>query len=264
MAIFDFKINRRIYREKTRGNLKMNENIETTNEEYAKPSTLKAWCENFWYHYKWQSLIALFLVFTITVCTLQMCKKEDYDVYVLYGGGKYISRQVENGGFCEYDEITSSLKQVSRDFDENGKISISFLDKYMLSAEEIKAASGEVNHTLLNQNNEAFRDLMLSSPYYVCFLSDTLYLEYSRNIPTFSPLAGYVGENEVEYLDECAVYLRSLPFKDLPGISILPENTVICFKAKTAFSGYFGNEENDRQFKQSEEVIRNIFAYGQK
>lgn len=240
----------------------MNENIETTNEEYLKPRTFRAWCENFWYHYKWQSLIALFLVFTISVCTLQMCKKEDYDVYVLYGGSKLISHKVEDGNFCEYDVLTSSLKQITRDYDDNGKISVSFLDKYMLSNDEIKELDGEVNHTFLNQNNEAFRDLMLSSPYYVMFLSDTLYLEYSKNLSAFSPVTAYVGDCPVEYLDEGAVYLNSLPFATLPGFNALPENTVVCFKAKTAISGYFSNSENDEHFKRSEDVLRKIFEYG--
>ena len=67
-----------------------------------------------------------------------------------------------------------------KDYDENGKISVSVLDKYMLSDDEIKEGGDDVNHTLLYQNNEQFRDLMLSSPYYICFLTDKLYLEDAK------------------------------------------------------------------------------------
>ena len=30
---------------------------------------------NFWYYYKWHTIVALFIVFVVTVCTLQTCSK---------------------------------------------------------------------------------------------------------------------------------------------------------------------------------------------
>ena len=241
----------------------MEENLNEAKETEVK-SKFKLWLENFWYHYKWHSIIALFLVFTVTVCSVQMCRKEEHDLYVLYGGGKYISRQVVDGNFCEYDVITSAFRQVSRDYDENGTVSVSFLDKYMLSESEIKEAGDDVNYTLLRQNNEAFRDLMLASPYYICFLSDELYLEYAKTEGVFCPIEKYTGGLELDYLDSSAVYLHSenLPFNELPGICDLPQNTVICLKAKTAISSYFGNSENEEHFIRSEEALKAIFAYG--
>ena len=193
-----------------------------------------------------------------------MCQKEDYDLYVLYGGGKYISRQVTDGNFCEYDTIASGFRQITKDFDENGKISVSFLDKYMLSDDEIKEAGDDVNHTLLYQNNEQFRDLMLSSPYYICFLTDKLYLEYAKTEGVFCPISNYTGGLELNYLDEGAVYLHSdnLPFSKLPGICDLPENTVICLKSRTAISSFFSKKENDAHFTRSEESLKAIFSYG--
>ena len=240
----------------------MEENLNEIQEN--EKSKLRLWFENFWYHYKWHSIVALFLVFTITICSVQMCKKEDYDLYVLYGGSKYISRKVEDGNFCEYDTIASCFRQISKDYDENGKVSVSFLDKYLLSSDEMKEAGDDVNYSYLYQNNEQFRDLMFSSPYYICFLSDTLYLEYSKTEGVFCPLTQYTGGIELDYLDSYAVYLHSenLPFGDLPGICDLPENTVICLKAKTAVSSYFSNKENEEHFSRSEESLKAIFAYG--
>jgi len=241
----------------------MEENLTET-QETEKKSKFRLWIENFWYHYKWHSIVALFLVFTVTICSVQMCKKEDFDIYILYGGGKYISRQTEDGNFCEYDTMNSSFKQITKDYDGDGKINVSFLDKYMLSDEEIREAGEDVNHQFLYQNNEAFRDLMFASPYYICLLTDKLYLEYAKNEGIFCPLAQYANGTELNYLDEGAVYLNSenLAFGKLPGICDLPENTVICLKAKTAVSSYFGNKENAAHFERSVESIKAIFAYG--
>ncbi len=240
----------------------MNEN---TNETTANENGgFRPWFENFWYHYKWHSIVALFVVFVIVVCTLQMCKKEDHDVYVLYGGGKYISRQVEDGNFCEFDVITSSFKEVTKDYDGDGKISPVFYNVFLLSDEEIKAAGDDADLSILYKNNQEFRDLMLSSSYYICFLSEDLYLEYAKNEGVFCPIAPYTNGLELNYLDEGAVYLNSpnLIFNTLPGICDLPENTVICLKSKTAFSGSGFGKESKQQFERSEESLRAIFNYG--
>ena len=240
----------------------MEENLNETQKEEGR-SERRVWLENFWYHYKWHTIVAVFVLFVTIVCTLQMCKKEDRDLYVLYAGGKPISKQVENGSFCEFDVITSSIKEITKDYDENGQISPVFYNVYLLSEEEKKALGDDVNESLLYQNNQEFRDLMLSSSFYICFLSEELYLEYSKTEGVFCPISQYTGGLDVEYLDECAVYLHSdnLLFNTLPGICDLPEDTVICLRAKTAFSNTSGKEAK-KQFSQSEESLREIFNYG--
>ena len=241
----------------------MDENINETKENESRGG-FRAWIENFWYHYKWHSIVALFLVFVVTVCTVQMCRKEEPDLYVLYGGGKYISKQVTDGNFCEFDVITSSIKQITEDYDENGNLNPLFYNIYLLSNDEIKDKGDDVNHSVLYQNNQEFRELMFSSPYYICLLSDELYLEYSKTEGVFIPLASYTGGAALEYLDEGAVYLHSenLPFNKLPGICDLPENTVICLKSKTAFSTSFGSKTAERHFERSEKSLRALFSYG--
>ena len=244
----------------------MEENFNETNEAQEK-SGFRPWFENFWYHYKWHSIIALFLVFVVTICTLQMCKKDEPDVYVLYGGGKYISRQMTDGNFCELDIITTSIKNITKDYDEDGKLAPLFYNVYLLSDAEIKELQKEdedVDQSILYKNNQEFRELMFSSPYYICFLSEELYLEYSKTEGVFVPIAQYTGGIELNYLDGGAVYLHSenLPFNTLPGICDLPENTVICLKSKNAFSTGFGGKSAEEHFKRSEESLRALFSYG--
>ena len=92
--------------------------------------------ENFWYHYKWHSLVALFLVFTILVCSLQMCEKNNYDIYITYAGGKEISRTVEGGDVSEYASFVSTLASLGCDYDGDGVSSVSFSSLFILSDDE--------------------------------------------------------------------------------------------------------------------------------
>ena len=42
--------------------------------------------DNYFYHYKWHTIIAAFLVIVLIVCSLQMCRKKKYDVEIMYAG----------------------------------------------------------------------------------------------------------------------------------------------------------------------------------
>ena len=42
--------------------------------------------ENYWYHYKWPTVIVLFFAIVILVCTLQMCGRESTDITIVYAG----------------------------------------------------------------------------------------------------------------------------------------------------------------------------------
>ena len=52
-----------------------------------KHGKIYKWFDNFWYHHKWKTIICLFLVVTILVCTLQMCRREEKgDISVMLAG----------------------------------------------------------------------------------------------------------------------------------------------------------------------------------
>ncbi len=242
------------------------ENNERAPEKLKQPFRKRL--ENFWYHYKWHSIIALFLVFTITICSLQLCSKESYDVYFLYAGRKEISRKAEDGDFSEYLTFQSSLKDIAADYDDDGNVNVSFLDLFMLSNAEIleieKEEDIEVNRQLLASNNERFHETMMYSEYYLCFLSDTLYEEYKTvdGIFMFVSVAKYVGDADVNYYDASAIYLHGsgLEFATLPGICDLPENTVVCLRQLSAVASYFDKEENEENFRRGEESLRKLLA----
>ena len=250
----------------------MEENKYTDNEKIpAKIKTsFTTWLENFWYHYKWHSLISLFLVFTIVICSLQMCQKESYDAYVLYAGGHEIERQSTNGDIPEYKYATQSLARAAQDYNGDGKIQISLKDLFMLSSEEIaeieKADDGkEVNYALLNENKTVLKETMIYSDYYVCFLSKAVYDEYKSvdGVEMFAPLAPYVHEGtSVEYYTDSAILLSSTAIYSLPGISKLPADTVICLKNKSAFSSHFNKGGAEKAHNNGKDMIEKIINFG--
>ena len=230
--------------------------------------------ENFWYHYKWHSLIALFLVLTFTVCTVQMCTRSDYDLHVLYAGQSDV-RQTANEGLSEHRVLLASLKLVTEDYDEDGKQLLDLLTLFLPSEEEIEEINArleaedegyEVQTQLVMQNADQMEQLMLISDYYLCFLSEENYLSYrGRSEGFFAPLTPYVGDASVTYFEgsDNAVYLRSTAFGNLPGFESLADDTLICLRSVSDVAKRADRKGSEKNFRSAEKTLENIFAYAE-
>ena len=227
------------------------------------------WLDNFWYHYKWHSLIALFLVFTVTVLTLQMCKKESYDAYVLYAGGYAVSHQSENGDFPEYNKIKDSIEFFSSDYDDNGKTVISFRDLYIPSEEEMKGLD-EYYYQRAYNDRQTLGSTMLSGDYFICLFAPEIYESY-RNATkegepgVFSKLEPLLSStSSVSFYDgdKTGIVLSSLPAYSLMGLNKLPPDTVICLR-NTNFSSFISKKTDQEMYERSREILTAILNYNQ-
>lgn len=245
---------------------------ETPSGEIKIKEPLGKRLENFWYHYKWHSIIAAFLVVTVLICSLQMCRREKFDTYVLYAGSKTLSRGTDEDGMSEYMRIVSSLCRVAEDYDDDGEVAVSLLNYLSMTREEIEAAKENLKEgeelNLIYGDSENLRHTLLYSEYYVCFLSVGVFEQYKEyhGVPLFVPLADYTRADRVyDYYSDSAIRLSSPAlerFRALPGICDLDaEDTLICLRAKSELAQGFGSEKNSKNYARAVEVIRNILAY---
>ena len=116
----------------------MNENFNQNSADTTLKRGFLAWLDNFWYHYKWHTIISLFLVFAITICTVQSCQKTSYDIRIMYAGSHTIKRQSEGADIPEYTKVLTALKAVTPDFDDNGKSDVALLDLHVLTNAEMQ------------------------------------------------------------------------------------------------------------------------------
>ena len=237
------------------------------------------WFENFWYHYKWHTIITLFIVIVVTICTAQICSREKYDVYILYAGSADVRGTKTEGDISAYQTLYKSVSEASEDFDGNGEVTPALETLYMLSDEErleLEAkfkemketgeGSYELNYVQLSENNTTFRDRITYSDYYVFLISEPLYKAYQttdQGSPMFSSLRGLVEEGvTVEFLDDSAVYLHSTEFGKLAGLSDLPEDTLITLRSKSALSSHYNKKSTNEHYENAEKVVRNMLNYG--
>lgn len=238
-----------------------NEKLDTGNVSIKKGKFLR-WLDNFWYHYKWHSLIAAFLIFTVTVCTVQMCRKESYDMHILYAGGHSFQRNSEDGDYPEYTKAKTTLKSFISDYDGNGEVDFSLRDLFIPNEEDMKGMS-ESQFQLAYNDREIMKSLMLSSDYYLCFFSAEAYDSFTRP-EALRNLTDFVAEGvSVKYYKDSpyAIYLNSTNFSNLAGFSALPDDTLIVLRS-TVGSTPLNKESNEKQYKRAEETLIKILNYG--
>ena len=244
----------------------MDEKLDT-GEVYIKKNRFSKWFENFWYHYKWHSLIALFLVFTITVCTLQMCEKEKYDAYILYAGGHAFARESSDGDFPEYVKAKDSIERFVSDYDGNGESNISFRDLYTPTESELKEKDEESFAERAYNDRNALATTMMSGDFFLCFFAPEVFENYnsvgSNEASIFCDLTKYIPDGSAIVFYEgtkTGILLSSLDFYKLPGISALPSDTVIAIR-NASFSSHLDDRDNNRDLERAIEIFQKILAY---
>ncbi len=258
--------------------------------------TAKEKLSNFWYYHKWHTVVALFLIFTLVICSVQMCNKTSYDIHIMYAGPHEFKRTSSGGDIPPYAEALSSLKRLAGDYNGDGETNVDFLDLYLLTSKEMQnfdsVPDKQLNYALLQENKEEFSNNLMYSDYYVCLLSTAIYEEYKiiTEVPVFTPLLDYVNDGAVysidgqEYLrdsrsekdaeniganaqkdahvlelyDNSAAYLSSTKLASLPEFSSLPSDTLVCLRIKSAVAEHFGKEEAQIAYQNSETLLKNI------
>ncbi len=227
--------------------------------------------ENFWYHYKIHTLAALFALVVLVVLLVQTCSRVEYDAYILYAGEHEIKHTASGGDLAPYIKMTSALKAVCEDINDDGAVNVSLLNLFVVNDAEADELikdnpSFEINSALVKEDTERLGQNLLYGDYYVCLLSERLFLEYEERFEggLFAPLAPYIPEGvECEMVNERGVYLSSLALYELPEISALPDDTVVCLRRLSEVSESFGKAKNQAAFTRGEKIIINRRAYGE-
>ena len=226
--------------------------------------TPKQWIENFWYHYKWHTVVGVFAVLVVVMLTVQMCTKQDYDAHIMYAGNYNISTLSQDGDLPEYKKITSALSAVCPDSNGDGKIDVNLQKLFVLTPEQSSEldADDTSSLSLSQKDSETLDNMLVVGNYYVCFMSYDLFMEkdaiYDGAI--FEPIAKYATDEsiEYEYASERGIFLRSLPYAS--GLS-LPDDTVVCLRSMNGYSSVIGSKENQRNFEIGETIIKNILNF---
>lgn len=195
----------------------------------------EAWLENFWYHYKWHTVISLFFVIVVLVCTLSTCQRESYDSSVIYAGPAYLDPDKRAGVEAVFEAVMPS------EADGNGEKNV-YLASFLIYSKdqiaEIEAETDEegrhldVDNAVITKNNESFYDYLMTGESSICLLDPTIFASLLENERLFEIGDGVYGVT----LGELDIYSAYSSLRELP------EDTVLCFLRQNLIGG---NSDDD-------------------
>ena len=216
-----------------------------------------AWLDNFWYHYKWHTIAALFLIIVAVVITIQFCeRKEEADFPVLYAGDYDMWAHPTTA-----KDLASSLSVVADNMDDESKTADVFYYYLKSSPDGNGIPSADV------QNAQAFRAELDNVTTYVYLFSEAVFTDRTAvadGTRYVTPVAPYLPADTSSVRvteDGCGVYLHSLPIASMPGFSALPEDTVLCLRVSFSVTTMFDQEEALARYAEFESFFRALLSY---
>ncbi len=220
------------------------------------------WLDNYWYHHKWKTIICLFLVVVILVCTLQMCSKEDEGDISVILAGPYGFTTNETG----YNALRSCLSTyLPSDYDGDGGRRTDLITYTLYSKDQILALrehvdeNGEADPIMINtatnsQEYSRYNDYVKTGESSIAFLDPWLFEEMVGKgdfLVDIAEIYGAVPQGAVYMVDDDGVQKcfgvrlgDTKLYQNNAAVRVLPEDTVLCligpyFMGKSSDEGQY-------------------------
>ena len=191
------------------------------------------WIDNYWYHYKWRTLIGAFFALIIIIASVQFFTKADVDIYILYTGPHVFAVD-------EIHEVENAFEQVmSGDRNRDGKKTASLQDITLMTEDQIREAKREademginltVNTVEMRNTQRQFNTQIFAGEAVICLLDPYWYAQV-RDSGGFMKLECVLGEKPSAALDDYGIRLFDTDFgKFFTAFAKFPEDTVLCIR----------------------------------
>lgn len=233
------------------GEKQYTEGISTKNNKFL------AWFDNYWYHYKWVTIIVAFAIIVFSICIIQSCTNKKTDILITYAGPVYI--QSDQGIAME----NSLDKAINVGVEEKEKLGIGFASYYVLTAEQIGELQKQtdsdgyqiyVDTAFNSQEMDSLEAQLMAGSSSIIFIDKDMYkMFFKENGSTerLHTLKDVLGETPANAADAYAVRLGDTEiYKNTPELQKLPEDTLVCLHKK------LGQKDYERQIDTFKKVTQ--------
>lgn len=215
--------------------------------DVTQSSPLLRWLDNFWYHYKWPTIIIAFFVIVGSVCIFQMLNRTAYDAHFIYAGSYRLDGNADEPDSHEREDFIKLLNRICpKDFDGNGEKMINLQDYQIYSEQEAADEKAELesaavaegekpdyyfNTQFNKQELDNMNSFLMNGECSVCLVSPYLF-EMLCESDRVRPLSEVYGEDAIPDTATENGYGICFGETDLyrynPEAQVLPDNLVLC------------------------------------
>jgi hypothetical protein len=238
----------------------MREDKKYTDGIVIEKGRFLTWFDNFWYHYKWVTLVTAFFLVVFSVCIVQACTAEHDDLNVTYAGSATLSaeQQMEiekaltecipeefgkdedtNAGLLLHSIYSTERLVKLEETDENGN-TVAVTDKNG-DIQYVKERTFNVNefNNLISQLQTGMGSVIIMDGWLY-----EEFLEASESVERFMPLKHVFGKKPECAIDDYAILLRDTQIyaENAAIFDCLPEDAVIVLHSELTFQKNYDKE----------------------
>ena len=235
-------------------------------ESEAAPVTVEGKFSNFWYHYKWHTIIGLCVLVFLFVGVTQLKNNNPSDITVMFAGPMEI-------GTVEKEQMSSALTEILKsDPNGNGKKKADlyplavYTESQITELVEYKKEHGGTypyyDRTEVEASYRSFSDHVLIGDYGVMLISPELFEEVKKE-GGFVPLSEVLGSTPNEAVDEYGIRFRDTKFAKYYSVfDKLPENTVLCLRKTSQATGIFNSKKSaEKTYENNKNFFVEIMSF---
>ncbi len=219
--------------------------------------------ENFWYHYKWHTIIIVFFAVFLLISVAQMSAKDTYDGHILYTGPTYLDGETISDILETVSKASASAVGTGEnpaDASGDGVLALDFNKiMYIPTALAEEYQKNDIYFNGLNNQKARgeFDNLIMIGEYVILLVEKTLYDETvgASAFLTWEESLGYTPEGAY---DACGILLSDLPIGDENGLRQLPDDTVLCCRAKSYVNNFNKGVQNEEIYNAQKALCRQI------
>ncbi|MBR2927085.1 MAG: hypothetical protein IKC31_05870 [Clostridia bacterium] len=219
------------------------------------------WLENFWYHYKIHTVVALFVLLCLIACFAQCSGKENGDITVVFAGGCTLTN-------TDRSTVVDLLDSLALPKEDGDTLTVVFNHYSIFSEEELRKYYTDENGNFDNYayqialsssktNAQTFGDSLLTGHSALYFVRESLY--QSQNMQKLArPLSKSLGATPECAYDEYAIRLCDTEFYQYyEALHFFPEDTLIVLTEPYIF----GTTSDEEVYAQFEALFRAIAQF---
>lgn len=203
----------------------------------------RKWFENYWYHYKWHTIIGLFIVFIIVSLVHDILTREKYDAELMITGQTYVTSTPAG-------RIALLLEQYCGDYDGNGEIKVNVVDNIfpsdMAQAEMMMAAQTK----LMVELSDGRSMVMILDDYTYDMINQSSEGNFFADISAYSDKA-YDGGTKVKLADT--------PIGDDPGLAGCADDYFLALRIPDMRAAN-RDEEAVLNYQNQVEMLKNLLS----
>ena len=189
-------------------------------------SRFTAWFDNFWYHYKWRTIGALFLAFVLIVCVSQCARKEKIDVVVMYAGPYVYSG---NEVLAVKDELEAVMPT---DFNGDGEKIVGLVTYQVMTEEQLieyqKQLESRVDTSYFTTQASNCNSYLMTGECAILLIDQSLF-ESLRDADRLRKLGEMFPTLPSSAIDEYGIdFTKTALAQNGEQLGNLPEGTVLC------------------------------------